>query len=309
MGTPHFAVPSLAILVGKTHEIAAVVTQPDRPAGRGRVVAPPPVKAYALQHGLFVLQPQKIKDPAFLSDLQALKPDLIVVVAFGRILPPQILKVPPKGCVNVHASLLPQYRGAAPVQWAIIRGETMTGVTTMLMDEGMDTGPILLQEKTSIGSEETAGQLAERLSQMGADLLAQTVQGIDGGEVLPIPQENHLATYAPVIKKEDGQIKWDQDALSIYNFIRGMDPWPGAFTFYRGKRWRICRAEVVKEVREPWPPGRILEVTPGGIRVMTGSGALAIAELQPENSRRMTVQAYLAGHPIKSGEILGPEVS
>jgi len=309
MGTPQFAIPTLKALVDAGEDILAVVSQPDRPAGRGQKVVLPPIKQYALSKGLTVHQPLKMKDPAFLRYFEGLKPDLAVVVAFGRILPPEVLKVPKLGCVNVHASLLPKYRGAAPIQWAVIQGETETGVTTMYMDEGMDTGPILLQERTTIEPTETAGQLADRLSIMGAQLLTQTLEVLRKGDLKPRPQDPALATYAPLLKKEHGKIRWELEAKQIYNFIRGTDPWPGAYTFYKDQHWRIYKARVVDEREsalggEPGQAGRIMKVEKQEALVSTGRGILALLELQVPNSRRMTFQEYLAGHPVEEGVIL-----
>jgi methionyl-tRNA formyltransferase len=304
MGTPQFAVPTLKALVDAEEDILAVVSQPDRPAGRGQKVVPPPVKQYALGEGITVLQPLKMKDPAFLSHFEGLKPDLTVVVAFGRILPPEILKVPKLGCVNVHASLLPKYRGAAPIQWAVINGETETGVTTMQMDEGMDTGPILLQERTTIEPTETAGQLADRISIMGTRLLIRTLEMLRKGELKPKPQDPALATYAPLLKKEDGKIRWELKAKQIYNLIRGTDPWPGAYTFYKDQHWRIFKARVVDEEGTSGQAGQIVKVEKREALVSTGRGILALLQLQAPNSRRMTFQEYLAGHPVEEGVIL-----
>jgi methionyl-tRNA formyltransferase len=304
MGTPRFAVPTLEGLVTSGEDIVAVVSQPDQPSGRGQKVTPPPVKEYALGKGLTVLQPLKMKDPVFLGQLQGLKPDLAVVVAFGRILPPEILKIPSKGCLNVHASLLPKYRGAAPIQWAVINGEAETGVTTMVMDEGMDTGPILLQEKTAIDATETAGQLADRLSVMGARLLIRTLEMLKRGESRPQPQDSALAATAPLLKKEHGKIRWEQEAGQIYNFIRGTDPWPGAYTFYKEERWRIFKARVVEGAKESGRPGQIVKVEKSGAQVSTGRGVLALEEIQAPNSRRMTFREYLAGHSIEEGVAL-----
>jgi methionyl-tRNA formyltransferase len=304
MGTPRFAVPTLEGLVTSGEDIVAVVSQPDQPAGRGQKVTPPPVKEYALGKGLAVLQPLKMKDPTFLGHLQGLKPDLAVVVAFGRILPPEILKIPRLACVNVHASLLPKYRGAAPIQWAVINGETETGVTTMMMDEGMDTGPILLQEKTAIQATETAGQLADRLSIMGARLLIQTLEILKRAGLQPRPQDSALATYAPLLKKEHGKIRWEQEARQVYNLIRGTDPWPGAYTFYKEERWRIFKARIMEDGKESGRPGQIVKVEKAEVQVATGRGILSLEELQTPNSRRMTFQEYLAGHPVEEGVIL-----
>ncbi len=305
MGTPRFAVPSLEILSNRGEEIAAVVTRPDKPSGRGQQVVPSPVKACALRRGFSLLQPAKMKDAGFLGELKRLNADLVVVVAFGRILPAEVLKIPRLGCVNLHASLLPKYRGAAPIQWAVINGETETGVTTMVMDEGMDTGPILLQEKTAIPEEETAGRLAERLSVLGSELLARTVKELGEGALKALPQDDSQASLAPMLKKEDGRIEWTRQARPIYNLIRGADPWPGAFTHYQGRRWRILRARIIDAERRFESPARILQVEKDEVHVATGGGILAILELQPENGRRMTVREYLAGHAVRPGALLG----
>jgi methionyl-tRNA formyltransferase len=304
MGTPRFAVPTLEGLVTSREDIVAVVSQPDQPAGRGQKVTPPPVKEYALGKGLTVLQPLKMKDPTFLGQLQGLKPDLAVVVAFGRILPPEILKIPRLACVNVHASLLPKYRGAAPIQWAVMNGETETGVTTMMMDEGMDTGPILLQERTGIAPEETAGQLAYRLSELGAQLLIRTLELLKQGQIEPRPQDPALATYAPLLKKEHGKIRWEDTARKIHDLVRGTDPWPGAYTIYKDQHWRIFKIRVVNEDQTVGKPGQILKVEKRRAQVAAGRGVLAIEELQAPNSRHMKFQDYLAGHPVEEGVIL-----
>jgi len=308
MGTPRFAVPTLEVLVASGEDIVAVVSQPDRPAGRGQEVVSPAVKEYALRKGFIVLQPQKMKDPAFLTRFQGLKPDLAVVVAFGRILPPELLKVPRLGCVNVHASLLPKYRGAAPIQWAVSNGEPETGVTTMYIDEELDTGPILLQEKTAIQATETAGQLADRLSVMGAQLLIRTLEMLKRGELQPRPQDPALATYAPLLKKEHGRIRWELEARQIYNLVRGTDPWPGAYTFYKEQRWKVLKVRVIQEDRSGLGglgrPGQIVKIEKQGAQVLTGRGILALEELQPAGGRRMIFQEYLAGHPVEEGIIL-----
>jgi methionyl-tRNA formyltransferase len=304
MGTPQFAVPTLKALVDAGQDILAVISQPDRPSGRGQAVIPTPVKLFALGRKLPVHQPLKMKDPAFLSHLEGLKPGLVVVVAFGRILPPEILKIPKQGCMNVHASLLPQYRGAAPIQWAVINGETETGVTTMVMDEGMDTGPILLQERTAIGPTETAGELADRLSVMGAQLLIRTLERLGKGTLQPIPQDSTQATSAPLLKKDDGKIRWELGAGQIYNLIRGTDPWPGAYTFYKDQRWRVFKARVVDGAEGAGRPGRIVKVDKHEAQVSTGRGVLALLEIQAPNGRRMPFQDYLAGHSVEEGVIL-----
>ncbi len=235
MGTPDFAVPSLKALIDAGFTIPAVVTRPDRPKGRGRALAMPPVKEVALKHGIQVLQPERIKEAEFLHTLKILAPELIVVVAYGKILPAVILAMPPKGCINLHSSLLPRYRGAAPINWAIIKGERESGVTTMIMDEGMDTGPILLQEALPIGDDDTAQTLHDRLSDWGAGLLATTVSRVVDETIQPVPQDDSKATYAPMLKKEDGSIEWKSDAGTINNLVRGRFPWAGAYTRWNGK--------------------------------------------------------------------------
>jgi methionyl-tRNA formyltransferase len=306
MGTPDFAVPSLQALLKSDEEVVGVVTQPDRPKGRGQVLTPSPVKQVALREHIPILQPTKMKDPEFLAALAAWKPDLIAVAAFGRILPPAILSLPPKGCINVHGSLLPKYRGAGPIQWAIINGETETGITTMLMDEGMDTGAMLLQERIAITSDDTAGSLSPRLAEVGGRLLVETLARLKAGTVVPQVQDHAQATMAPLLKKEDGAIDWTLPATAIANRIRGMTPWPGAYTFLEQDRWMLCRA-VALTGASATPPGRITTVTKDEIHVATGEGVLAVKELQPANSRRMTVAQYLAGHSIQAGLQLGQQ--
>lgn len=306
MGTPDFAVPSLEALLKSPDEVVGVVTQPDRPKGRGQVLTPSPVKQVALREHIPILQPTKMKDPDFLAALGAWKPDLIAVAAFGRILPPVILSLPPKGCINVHGSLLPKYRGAGPIQWAIINGETETGITTMLMDEGMDTGAMLLQEKIMITPDDTAGSLSPRLAELGGRLLVETLTRLKAGTLVPQVQDHAQATMAPLLKKEDGAIDWALSATAIANRVRGLTPWPGAYTFLGEDRWMLYRAVALTGASAE-PPGRITAVTKDAIQVATGEGLLAVKELQPANSRRMTVAQYLAGHPIQAGLQLGQQ--
>jgi methionyl-tRNA formyltransferase len=281
-----------------------VVTQPDRPKGRGQELAISPIKQLALQHRMPILQPLKMKDPAFLEALSAWKPDLIVVAAFGRILPKVILDLPPRGCINVHASLLPKYRGAGPIQWAIINGEHETGITTMLMDEGMDTGAMLLQEKMPIAPDDTAGTLSAKLAEAGGKLLIETLAQWEKGALVPQPQDHAQATMAPLLKKEDGLLDWTLTAEQLANRVRGLSPWPGAYTFAKGERWTIWRASASAQAGGA-VPGTIHSTTKDTILVATGKGLLAVTELQPANSRRMTAAQYLAGHPLPPGLILG----
>jgi methionyl-tRNA formyltransferase len=304
MGTPAFAVPSLEALLKSDDQVVGVVTQPDRPKGRGQELATSPIKEVCLREGIPVLQPAKMKDPVFLDALRAWQPDLIAVAAFGRILPPAILTMPPRGCINVHGSLLPKFRGAGPIQWAVITGEAETGITTMLMDEGMDTGAMLLQERTLILPDDTAGSLSVRLADVGGRLLVETIKQLKAGTIVPMPQDHAQATLAPLLKKEDGLIDWTHSAVDIERRVRGMSPWPGAFTFAGEERWTIWRAMVI----EPVPgasPGHIIAVTREGIAVAAGQGAILITELQPANSRRMAIKDYLAGHRVSPGSRLG----
>jgi methionyl-tRNA formyltransferase len=307
MGTPEFAVPSLEALLGSDETVVGVVTQPDRPKGRGHTVTASPIKVLSQREGLPVLQPPKMKDPAFLDALRAWKPDLIAVAAFGRILPQVVLDLPPQGCVNVHGSLLPKYRGAGPIQWAIINGETETGITTMLMDAGMDTGAILLQERVPIEPDDTAGSLSHKLSRVGGRLLIETIAGLKDGRVVPRPQDHSQATLAPLLKKEDGLIDWSLPAAAIANRIRGLSPWPGAYTFAGRDRWTLWRASVeTAEERSDRPtPGTLVEVQKDALIVATGGGLLSISELQPANGRRMPVREYVRGHPLAPGLLLG----
>ncbi len=306
MGTPDFAVASLEALLAAEDPVVGVVTQPDRPKGRGQEVVASPVKQLSRQAGLPILQPTKMKDPGFLDALRSWRPDLIAVAAFGRILPPVILTLPPRGCINVHGSLLPKYRGAAPIQWAIINGQKETGITTMMMDEGMDTGAMLLQEVVPIGPEDTAGTLSEKLAKVGGRLLVETIKRLKAGTVTPVAQDHGQATLAPPLTKEHGRIDWSLGAAEIANRVRGMSPWPGCYTYYAGERWTIWRAIPLEE-QTSVAPGTIAAVSKDRISVAAGAGALAIMELQPANSRRMSVSQYLAGHSVQPGEVLRGE--
>ena len=300
MGTPDFAVPSLEALLKSDDHVVGVVTQPDRPKGRGQEVIFSPVKVVCQREGIPVLQPLKMKDPAFLDALREWKPDVIAVTAFGRILPPVILALPPRGCINVHGSLLPKYRGAGPVQWAIIRGERETGITTMFMAEGMDTGDMLLRETVEIRPDDTAGTLAPRLADVGGRLLVETLRCLKAGTLTPERQDDAQATMAPLLKKEDGLIDWTRPATEITNRVRGLSPWPGAYTYVNGERWTLCRVSV-GEVSQDVAPGTLTKVRKDRIDVATGVGTLQILDIQPSNSRRMTVAQYLAGHRVTEG--------
>ena len=305
MGTPDFAATSLEALLKSDDSVVGIVTQPDRPKGRGQVLTPSPVKLLAQREQIPLLQPLKMKDPEFFQVLAGWKPDLIAVAAFGRILPPAILSLPPLGCINVHGSLLPKYRGAGPIQWAIINGETETGITTMLMNEGMDTGAMLLQEAIPITADDTAGTLSPRLAELGGKLLVETIARLKAGALVPQPQNSSQATLAPLLKKEDGVIDWALPATALANRVRGLAPWPGAYTTVAGgDRWMIWRALAIPGPAMK-PPGMVVALTAEAIHVATGEGILAVMELQPANSRRMAVSQYLAGHPVTAGLQLG----
>jgi methionyl-tRNA formyltransferase len=303
MGTAELSCASLEKLAHDPRlQIAAVVSQPDKPRGRDLKEQPPAVKVLAQKLGLPVLQPPQARDEAFIAQLLTLQPELIVVVAYGHILPPAILDLPKFGCLNVHTSLLPKYRGAAPIQWAIANGETETGVTIMKLDAGMDTGPILTQKRTTISPTDDSAILHDRLAQLGAELLLETIPGYIEGRITPKPQPAG-ASHAPKIKKEDGQIDWRQPAQTILNRLRAFMPWPGAFTFMSAqpKPWllKIWKAEIVTKAGKP---GTILSADHGGIVVGCGAGALRILELQREGGRRMSAGEFLAGHAFKAGQ-------
>jgi len=305
IGTPAFALPAFEVMVDATH-LVAVVTQPDRPRGRGLSAVAPPVKVAALSRNIPVLQPDRIRnDPAFLVTLRQMAPDLIVVVAFGQILPQAVLDIPRLGCVNVHASLLPRYRGAAPIPWAIIRGETQTGVTTMQMDAGMDTGPILLQSHTEIGPDETADRLAARLSSLGASLLSTTLSRLEDGALSATPQNSAEVTLAPPLAKEDGEIRWAESAEAIFNRWRGCVPWPGTTTFCDGARWKVPSLSIGNTTGTYGTPGEVLRLGDRGLEVATGVGYIAVNSIQPEGRRAMTAREYAAGHHVRPGKRLG----
>ena len=304
MGTPEFSVPALKALHENQYDILTAVTQPDRPKGRGRRLVPPPVKEVATTLGCPVLQPLRIKEPWFIEKIIALDPDLFVVVAYGRILPGAFLSIPRLGAINIHPSLLPKYRGPAPVQWSIINGEQETGVTTMWMDEGMDTGDILLSSRVPIRPDDTSGSLHRRLADVGAQLLIETLTRLKSGDLVGKPQDKSGATYAPLLKKEGGRIDWTKDAKSVDAFIRGMTPWPGAFTFIFGKRLKILKAEDLRKSTRK-KPGSVLEGFPGDFNVATGRGTLALKEVQLESAKRLRIEDFLRGCPVPPGTLLG----
>jgi methionyl-tRNA formyltransferase len=306
MGTPELARASLAALLNsEVCEVVAVVTQPDRPKGRELKLQPSPVKSLALEANVAILQPERARNEEFIQQLRAVQPDLIAVAAFGQILPQSILDLPRFGCLNVHTSLLPKYRGAAPIQWAILNGDTETGVTIMKMDAGMDTGPILTQEKTAIEPEDTSETVHDRLATIGAGLLVRTIPGYVAGRVEARAQPSEGVTYAPKIKKSDGQIDWSQTATVISNRVRGFAPWPGAFTHLpdesQGGLVKIWKMEIAEL---PGPPGEILQADRAGIVVGCGAGALRILMLQREGGRRLSASEFLAGHALRVGQRL-----
>jgi methionyl-tRNA formyltransferase len=302
-GTPNFAVPTLQRLVESGSRVRLVVTQPDRPRGRGMELTASPVKQRALELDLTIIQPDRIKNnEEFRAQLAALHPDAIIVVGYGRIIPQWMIDLPPLGNLNLHASLLPKYRGAAPIQWAIANGETVTGVTTMRIDAGLDTGDILLQEPLPITPEDTSETLTPRLAAIGAELMVKTLRGLENGSVRPNPQDHAQATLAPILKKEDGLIDFNRSAVEISNRLRGFQPWPGAFTKYRGKNLQVLSA---RPANESVPPGLVQIV---GDRLFVGCGkssALELFEVQPEGKKRMAARDFIHGYRPENGERLG----
>ncbi len=301
MGTPDFAVPVLKALLAGPDRVIAVVTQPDREKGRGKKLAPPPVKVEALAAGIPILQPSRIKTREFRETLEGFRPDIIVVAAYGRILPPSILHLPPLGCINVHGSLLPQYRGAAPIQWAVINGETEVGVTIMQMNEGMDTGDILLPASLSATINETAGSLFTKLAALGAETLLRALDLLRENKLHSIPQDHSQASVAPMLTKEHGLIDWKRPATELHCWIRGLDPWPTAYSFLGQKRFRFFAPEVVSPAAQS-PPGTLLCADKDGLLIATGENALLVREIQPEGGKRMSVNAFICGHPLSVGD-------
>jgi methionyl-tRNA formyltransferase len=302
MGTPDFACPTLQKLIERGENLVAVVTQPDRPKGRGQKLMAPPVKVLAELNGIPVYQPPKVRDPGFVGIIRELKPDIIVVVAFGQILPKGLLEIPPHGCINVHASLLPRYRGAAPLNWCIINGETETGVTTMLMDVGLDTGDMLLVRKTPLDENEDISSLHDRMATMGAELLADTLDRLAQGDLVPQPQNDADSSYASMLKKEDGIINWNTDARTIHNLVRGLAVWPGACTSIDGQVLKIFRTRVSDGSGKP---GTVLQAAKGHFEVACQSGSLLLQELQLAGKKRLDSTSFLAGYPVSVGSLLG----
>lgn len=317
MGTPDFAVGALEALVEAGHQVAAVVTQPDKPKGRGKEVQMTPVKVCAQKYGIPVFQPVKVKEPEAVETLRAYQADIFVVAAFGQILSEEILAMPKFGCVNIHASLLPKYRGAGPIQWAIINGERITGVTIMQMDKGLDTGDMLFQTEVEIASDETADTLHDKLAAAGARLIVEALAKIEAGDVTPVKQNDADSCYAKMLQKSMGKIDWQMEAEKLDCLIRGLISWPGASTVYRGKTLKIWREKVVSEQEmaalkelpgenliKDTEPGTVVRVDKDAFYVQTGKGVLEVLAVQPEGKKRMAVKDFLLGYPVKAGETL-----
>jgi len=303
MGTPDFAVPTLERLI-ECHQVVGVFTRIDKPKGRGQKLQYTPVKEKAMEHGIPVFQPKSLKKNNEVMDiLKELNPDAIVVAAYGMILPKEILDLPRFGCINVHASLLPELRGAAPINWAIIRGYDKTGITTMLMGEGLDTGDILLKEETPIGENETAGELFDRLSIIGGSLLIRTLEELERGSIVPLPQDESKATYAPMLSKELGHINWNMDSKQVHNLIRGVNPWPGAYCFYEEKMLKILNADYV-EGPENEVPGKVIKAQKGVLEIACRRGKIIVKQIQELGGKKMDIGAYLNGHTICEGYYL-----
>ena len=304
MGTPDFSVGTLEALIQAGHQVVLAVTQPDKPKGRGGKMQFPPVKETALEHGIPVFQPRKVREPENIEELRKYQADVIVVVAFGQILPREILEMTPYGCINVHASLLPSYRGAAPIQWAVINGETVSGVTTMQMDEGLDTGDMLLKTEVPLEPEETGGSLHDKLAAAGASLCVRTLKALEEGTVTPKKQGESPTAYASMLKKEMGEIRWEEPAISIERLIRGLNPWPSAYTGWQDKTMKIWEAEVLEE-DSGQEPGTVVRVDKDGFLVQTGKGLLKVTALQIPGKKRMEADAFLRGYSMEPGEKLG----
>lgn len=305
MGTPEFAVPALQALLDNNEQVVAVVSQPDRPKGRGRKLIPTPVKVVAQAAGIQVLQPTKIKTQEYLDELRSYEPDIFLVAAYGRILTQKILDLPRYGCLNVHGSLLPKYRGAAPVQWSILNGEALTGITIMQMDEGLDTGDILLQGSLPIEDDDTSQTLAPKLAALGGKLLVETLNRLRAGELNPEKQDDDKATFARMLAKEDAIIDWSNPARHISCQIRGLDPWPTAVTFLNGKRLRLYKPKVLDQGTTDIKPGTVTQADKNGLLIACGEDSLLIQEIQKDGSKRMPVHAFLQGNQIDAGTILG----
>lgn len=303
MGTPDFSVPTLECLIQSRHEVVAVVTQPDKPKGRGKEIQITPVKACALAHQIPVWQPVRAREASFVAAMRELQPEVMVVIAFGQLLSKELLEVPKYGCINIHASLLPQYRGAAPIQWAVINGDKESGITTMMMAEGMDTGDILEKLVVELDVKETGGSLFDRLSRLGGGLLLSTLDQLEAGTLMPIEQDHEQATYVKKISKEMGEIDWSKPAAEIERLVRGLNPWPSAFTHWNGKLLKIWEADVIPKQADG-VCGQVAEAAGDHLQIITGDGVLDIRSLQLEGKKRMDTAAFLRGYPILKGTIL-----
>lgn len=305
MGTPDFAVPTLEQLIESKHEVVGVVSQPDRPKGRGKQLQATPVKALALAHDIPVFQPVKVRQEGFEATIKALDIDLAVVIAFGQILPQSFLDLPKFGCVNIHASLLPELRGAGPIQWSIINGDATTGVTTMMMDKGMDTGDMLLKERLEIEAEETGGSLFEKLSHIGGPLVLKTIDAIEDGSLVRTPQNHDLATYAPMLDKKLGNIDWKSSALEVERLIRGLNPWPSAYSYLGGKMIKMWQADVVDlDGLGLHQPGEVISIDKDSFTIACGHQGLRISSLQLQGKKRMASGDFLRGYPLEVGMVL-----
>ncbi len=326
MGTPDFSVPVLETLIDSCHQVAAVVTQPDKPKGRGKEIQMSPVKETALRYGIPVFQPVRARDASFIDEMRALNPDVMVVIAFGQILSGELLRVPRYGCVNIHASLLPKYRGAAPIQWAVINGDKETGITTMMMDEGMDTGDILEKRVIFLEKKETGGSLFDRLSLLGGELILSTLDKLEKGALVRMPQNHQEATYVKKISKAFGEVDWAMDGAAIERLIRGLNPWPSAYTWLNGKLLKLWEADVLPDAGQAFTErgggfaaadrapgtsgetpacGQVISATEEGLKVQTGAGILNITSLQLEGKKRMDTGAFLRGFAVQEGARLG----
>ena len=307
MGTPDFSVPALKALVEAGHQVIAVVTQPDKPKGRGKEVQMTPVKIQAMEYGIPVYQPAKVREASFVEVLKGLEADVYVVIAFGQILPKAVLELPKYGCINIHASLLPKYRGAAPIQWCVIDGERETGITTMMMDVGLDTGDMLEKAVIPIEEKETGGSLHDKLSMAGGDLILSTLKKLEEGTLVRTPQTDEGTCYAKMLTKSLGDIDWNQGAVSIERLIRGLNPWPSAYTHLDGKTLKIWACDVLPQSASKGESGEILEVTKDAIHVQTGDGILVLREIQLAGKARMDAGAFLRGYKVVPGTVLSAE--
>lgn len=308
MGTPDFASEVLKSLLESEHQVLAVFTQPDKPRGRGKKISYTPVKEMALEAQIPIYQPRRIRDEENLEILKQINPDVIIVAAYGNILPKEILDLPPYGCINIHASILPKYRGAAPIHWAIIKGETETGISIMQMDEGMDTGDVLLLERIEISEEADTGEIFAKLASLGSKMIIEVLEKIKDGKLIPVKQKEEEATYAPMLTKKDELLDWDMSSKDIYNKIRGMNPWPGVYTYFRGDRLKIQKSILIdeKQVIE-YKPGEIIDFSEEGIFIAANPGTIALKIIQPAGKKQLNFKDFINGYQISRGELLGKQ--